>query len=278
MRKATICLLSVFTAAVCTACLSAPQASGPARQLPQTNLSAAAGADESEIIIQRGPDNQREFVSVFIDGILKAEVSPNSSEKLILPNGPHSISVSAIGRTTSTQKFQAQSSRLVFKATITMGTFSTLILTKESDVSLDPSKAVPVAAAPAADSLSQAIALTASTIAGGLPEKCRVGVINITASRTGDGEFAADELTTHLVNMKKFSIVDRRSLDVVLAEQNLHMSGIVDDDSVISLGKLAGAEIVLTGSIGGSGENRRLTVKALDVQTGEIQAMSSQKF
>jgi curli biogenesis system outer membrane secretion channel CsgG len=73
-------------------------------------------------------------------------------------------------------------------------------------------------------------------------------------------------------------MVERGSLDAVLKEQKFQMSGNVDDDSVISLGKLSGAETVLTGSISGYGENRRLTVKALDVKTGEIQAMTSQKF
>jgi curli biogenesis system outer membrane secretion channel CsgG len=274
-------MVSVLAAALCAACASASggAASGPARQVPQSNLSAAAGADESEVVIQRGADTRtQEFVSVFIDGVLTAEVSPNSSEKLILSNGPHSISVSAMGRTSSTQKFQAQSSRIVFKAAINIGPISTLVLTKESDVFLDPAKANASADAPGASSLSQALALAAQAIAAGLPEKARLGVVNITASPASDGEFAVDEITSYLVNMKKFSIVDRRSLDVILAEQNLHMSGVVDDDSVISLGKLTGAEIVLTGSISGSGDNRRLTLKALDVKTGEIQAMASQKF
>jgi hypothetical protein len=278
MKKTGIRMLSICTAALCAACLSAPpQTTGPGRQIPQTNLSAAAGADESEIIIQRGPDNQKqEFVSVFIDGILGAEILPNSSEKIILPNGPHSISVSVLGKTSSTLRFQAQSSRIVFKASIAIAAFTSVLLTKESEVSLNPELAPAVPSG--ADSLPQAIALAARAISEGLPERSRLGVINIDSSPAADGEFAVEELTAHLVNMKKFSIVDRRSLEAVLAEQDLHMSGLVDDDSVISLGKLAGAEIVLTGSIGGFGENRRLMVKALDVRTGEIKAMSSQKF
>jgi TolB-like protein len=263
------------------ACLLTPQAAGPKRQVPETSLSASAGADESEIIVQRGPDDKKEeFLNVFIDGVLSAEVLANSTAKLILPNGPHSISVGIAGKMSSTQKFQAKSSRLVFKASLSPVAFAPLILKKESDVSLDPAAAAAQALlyASGADSLAQAIALVAKAIADDLPEKSRIGIINIKTPSADDGEFAVDELTAQFVKMKKFSVVERHSLDVVFEEQDLQMSGVVDDDSAIFVGRLAGAEIVLTGSISGSGDNRRLTVKALHVQSGEIQAMSSQKF
>jgi TolB-like protein len=268
-----------LAALACAACSSSPPAAeSRASGIPQTDISAAAGANEAEIVIQRGSDIQKaELVSVFIDGVLSGELPVNSSKKFILPNGSHSVSVSAIGRTTGTQKFTARSNRIVFRATINTGPISTLVLTKESDSFLDPSLAVSVAASPGADSLAQACILAAQAIAGGLAEKARIAVVNI-ASADEQGEYAADEITQYLVNTKKFSVVDRRSLDVVRAEQKLQMSGEVDDDSLISLGKLTGAETVLTGSIDGYGDNRRLTVKALDVKTGEIQAMTSQKF
>jgi hypothetical protein len=69
--------------------------------------------------------------------------------------------------------------------------------------------------------------------------------------------------------------VDRTSIDVVLTEQNFQMSGYVDDDSAVSIGKLLGAAVVITGNISGSGARKRLVLKALDVRTAEILAMSS---
>jgi hypothetical protein len=266
-----------LAALLCAACSSSPPAAeGRGSEAAQSGVSAAA--NEAELVIQRGSDSRKEeLVSVFVDGLLSVELSVNSSKKLILPNGEHSISVSAIGITTGTQKFTARSNRVVFRATINTGPISTLVLTKQSDSFLDPSLAASAAAAQGAGSLAQACVLAARAIAGGLGEKARIAVINI-ASADGEGEYAADEITQYLVNTKKFSVVDRRSLDVVRAEQKLQMSGEVDDDSLISLGKLTGAETVITGSIDGYGESRRLTVKALEVKTGEIQAMTSQKF
>jgi len=52
----------------------------------------------------------------------------------------------------------------------------------------------------------------------------------------------------------------------------------VDDNTAISIGKMAGASIVITGSVGGSGATRRLRVNALDVQTVEIVASASERY
>ncbi|MDR3019317.1 MAG: CsgG/HfaB family protein, partial [Treponema sp.] len=68
---------------------------------------------------------------------------------------------------------------------------------------------------------------------------------------------------------------DRKDIDKVLAEQNFQMSGHVDDDSALSIGKFLGATVVITGSINVLGAQKRLVLKALDVQTAEILAMSS---
>jgi len=53
------------------------------------------------------------------------------------------------------------------------------------------------------------------------------------------------------------------------------MTGLVDDNSAVLIGRFLGATVVVTGSIGGSGLNRRLVVRALDARTAEILAMSS---
>ena len=62
---------------------------------------------------------------------------------------------------------------------------------------------------------------------------------------------------------------------MILAEQNFQLSGYVDDDSAVSIGKFLGATVVITGSISGTGSRKRLILRALDVQTAEILAMSS---
>jgi hypothetical protein len=51
----------------------------------------------------------------------------------------------------------------------------------------------------------------------------------------------------------------------------------VDDSSAVDIGKLLGAEIVITGSITGT-TDKRLRIKALGVETARIMSMDTQRF
>jgi len=105
-----------------------------------------------------------------------------------------------------------------------------------------------------------------------------VAVLSIASRDANEGEFVLDELTFLLVNTNRFKVVDRRSLDAIQAEARFQYSGDVDDNSAVSIGKLLGANIVITGSVTGSGSTRRLRTKALNVQTAEILAMASEAY
>ncbi|MDR1618408.1 MAG: CsgG/HfaB family protein, partial [Treponema sp.] len=61
-------------------------------------------------------------------------------------------------------------------------------------------------------------------------------------------------------------------------EQQFQISGEVDDNSAVSIGNMLGANIVITGTIGGTESTRRLRMKALDVKTAEILAMASERY
>jgi hypothetical protein len=52
----------------------------------------------------------------------------------------------------------------------------------------------------------------------------------------------------------------------------------MEDDFLISIGSLLGAEVVVTGSISGQGVLRRFRLKALDVKTGIILGMSTSRI
>jgi hypothetical protein len=67
-------------------------------------------------------------------------------------------------------------------------------------------------------------------------------------------------------------------LDKIRTEQNFQLSGEVDDRSAVSIGKILGANIVITGSISGLGTSQRITIKALDVQTAQIITMARESF
>ncbi|GHV51418.1 hypothetical protein AGMMS49579_06670 [Spirochaetia bacterium] len=129
-----------------------------------------------------------------------------------------------------------------------------------------------------ADTLPDAVRESYTLLSTNLKDGARMAVISVASEDEAEGEFALEELNLLLVNAKKFRMVDRRSLDAIRAEQNFQLSGEVDDDTAVSIGHLTGAEIVITGSITPYGAAKYLRIKALDVETGEIRAMTSQRY
>jgi len=111
-----------------------------------------------------------------------------------------------------------------------------------------------------------------------LPDNSTVAVLSIASEDPELAEFVIEELVYNIVSTKKFKVVDRRSLDAVQTEAKFQYSGDVDDNSAVSIGRLLGANVVITGSVGGSGTTRRIRAKALNVQTAEILAMASERY
>ncbi|MDR1898806.1 MAG: CsgG/HfaB family protein [Treponema sp.] len=129
-----------------------------------------------------------------------------------------------------------------------------------------------------AASLTEAIRRSCGELLRDIPGPASVAVISVASGDPDEGEFAVEELVFFLVNSKKYSVVDRRSLDIIRAEQNFQLSGEVDDDTAVSIGHLIGAAIVITGTIVPYDSAKYLRLKALDVETGQIRAMSSRRF
>jgi len=108
-----------------------------------------------------------------------------------------------------------------------------------------------------------------------IPLHSRIAIVNISAADPAEGNYYLDEITLHFVNTRRYTIVDRRDINAVLTEQDFQLSGDVADDEVVSIGKFFGANVVITGNISGTGSQKRLVIKAIDVLTGEILAMST---
>jgi len=114
-----------------------------------------------------------------------------------------------------------------------------------------------------------------NTLSQNIPLRSRLAIVGITATDSNEATFYVNELTVQFVNSRKYTVVDRSNIDAVLTEQNFQMSGYVDDDAFVSIGKFIGATVVVTGSISGTGSQKRLVIKAIDVLTSEILSMVS---
>ncbi|MHB9291277.1 hypothetical protein Holit_00350 [Hollandina sp. SP2] len=121
----------------------------------------------------------------------------------------------------------------------------------------------------ASKGIEGAIYRAAEKFVAELPASATVAVLSI-ASRD-NAEYIIEELEFRLEYLgAAFSIVDRRGVDAIRREQEFQMSGDVSDESAVGIGKLLGATIVIIGSTSGEGKEKRLSVRALDVQTARV--------
>ena len=79
-----------------------------------------------------------------------------------------------------------------------------------------------------------------------------------------------DFIINAFVNESTMKVVDRNSIEKILNEQEFQMMDFADTEKVIEIGKLAGAEFIVTGSISKVAGTFYLNIKLISVQTAEI--------
>jgi curli biogenesis system outer membrane secretion channel CsgG len=68
-------------------------------------------------------------------------------------------------------------------------------------------------------------------------------------TQTDVGKGVADLLVTKLVQNGTYSVIERKQIDKVLAEQNFGASGRVDDATAAKIGRILGVDVLILGSI-----------------------------
>ena len=122
-----------------------------------------------------------------------------------------------------------------------------------------------------ADELDAAIRETSDYLNKQLPNGNKLVILNIQSDFPALSEYIIDELIANTVNDRVFSVVDRQQLNTIRAELDFQMSGEVDDDTAQALGRMAGAQIIISGAVSRIGDLYRLRVRALSVQTAAIE-------
>ena len=75
-----------------------------------------------------------------------------------------------------------------------------------------------------------------------------------------------------MVNDEKLTVVDRQRMETLRQEMDFQLSGDVDDEYALSIGKRLGAQTIISGAINPAGDIYRLRVQAVSVETGVILA------
>jgi TolB-like protein len=112
----------------------------------------------------------------------------------------------------------------------------------------------------------------ATAIKNDLPRGTKVAVVNFASPSVEFSEYVIEELSLALTGGKKLVVVDRRQLDLVRNELNFHLSGEVDDNSMSSIGRILGAQFIITGSFADAGTFYRFRVSAVNVENASREA------
>jgi len=94
------------------------------------------------------------------------------------------------------------------------------------------------------------------------------------------GDEFSDAITHHLFKTGRVDVVERQELEKIIREQKLSMTGILDSDKTVRVGKLLGADVIVigrgtsldVGQKGHAGKNLIDTfmLKVVSVETGSL--------
>ncbi len=85
------------------------------------------------------------------------------------------------------------------------------------------------------------------------------------------GRFLAEEVSIALVNTGSgLRLIDRAHIRTLLAELELAEQGLIDPETAGELGRIAGVDVLFTGTVTELGEAARVSLKALETQTATI--------
>lgn len=93
-------------------------------------------------------------------------------------------------------------------------------------------------------------------------------------TQTDASQAFQDNLIAALVNQNRFRVVDRQKLDAILEEQKISQSKLVDQSTAIKLGRLVGAQAIITGSIIESRTGLEIVARLIDTETSDILAIT----
>ncbi|MHC6203438.1 CsgG/HfaB family protein [Breznakiellaceae bacterium SP9] len=243
----------------------------PLSTIPSATL-ASAGPGESEIIFQNRPD-AADVVNFYVDGELKLSLDKGQEAKIIIPDGHHTFNGGYGDYISETIEMEVASSRITFRGKLELSGFPL----PTAKLTFEKVNEVAIASSSTKKGLDGALERAAQGLTEGLKKDARIAIINISSGDTAQAEFITEEIEVLLVK-GGFTVVDRRELDRIRKEQNFQLTGDVDDDSIVSIGKFAGADIVITGSVSGANSTRRLRLRALNTQTAQVMAAASEAF
>ncbi|MEK6646858.1 MAG: CsgG/HfaB family protein [Candidatus Firestonebacteria bacterium] len=84
-------------------------------------------------------------------------------------------------------------------------------------------------------------------------------------------------LVVELINTKRFDLLDRKNMEVILKEQAFQQTGCTSQECAIQLGRILNVQKVVMGSINKLGGKFYINVSFVDIETGKIEFAEKNK-
>ena len=84
------------------------------------------------------------------------------------------------------------------------------------------------------------------------------------------GSIIAEWITTALNKTGAFEVYERLSLEKLMEEHKMGMSGLLDESTIAQIGKMRGVQAIVTGSVLKFGDIVSVTAKLIDTETAQI--------
>jgi formylglycine-generating enzyme required for sulfatase activity len=128
---------------------------------------------------------------------------------------------------------------------------------------------------PGSDKIDTVIKQASDYLNESIPEGKKIVILNIKSDYPDFSRYIIDTLNADVVNARRLIVVDRSNLSEIQEEIEFQYSGEVSDDSAKALGRKPGADTIVPGAAAAIGNQWRLTVRALDVESATVQGMNN---
>ncbi|MBU1077986.1 MAG: CsgG/HfaB family protein [Spirochaetes bacterium] len=109
------------------------------------------------------------------------------------------------------------------------------------------------------------------TVSGLQAEKLRIAILDLNNGSGINKEFAADTtdlIRVEMINVNRFTILERAQITKVLDEQGFQISGCTETSCAVQIGKLLSANKILIGKISTFGKIYSINIRVVDVENG----------
>jgi TolB-like protein len=119
--------------------------------------------------------------------------------------------------------------------------------------------------------LDTALMIAAERIDSRITARSKIAVLNFNSKSDRFSSYVIDELIAYLVDSGNLNVIDRNEIELIRGEQNFQYSGDVDDNSMVDLGRMLGAQSIVSGSLSEIDNTYRIVIRVLNVQTAAVE-------